>query len=390
MLYRRAYTSVLILGKIEIFSIMNADGVSTGLTPFLYLEEELSMIFKIKDNLLMRNLTTDDAQEVYKVIDNNRVYLRKLLPWVDATDSSTVVENTISNWIKRHEKGSDLVFGIFMDGKYIGNIGLHDIDRDNKKAIIGYWLAEEFQGRGIMTDCVRALIKYAFDTFKLNTISIHCALGNKKSRAIPKRIGFTESGTLKDGETLYGITHDMVVYSLDRLHLVFPTLEMEREALDYRKEYFDHGEMEINGDGGLDHAENYAKWVDKIRSDPTRDDGVFVPSTTYFAVVGRRIVGTIQVRHRLNEELYKYGGHIGYGVRPSERRKGYAARTLALALEKCRELGIEKVLVTCRKDNIGSARTILKNGGVLENEIVRHDGGVTQRYWIETGGVVLC
>ncbi len=112
-----------------------------------------------------------------------------------------------------------------------------------------------------------------------------------------------------------------------------------------------------------------------------------MPSTTYFAVVGGRIVGTIQVRHKLSEWLYKYGGNIGYGVRPSERRKGYAARMLALALEKCRELGLKRALVTCNRENIGSARTILKNGGVLENEVLREDGGVTQRYWIDTGGV---
>jgi len=75
-------------------------------------------------------------------------------------------------------------------------------------------------------------------------------------------------------------------------------------------------------------------------------------------------------------------GHIGYGVRPSERRKGYATQMLALALEKCRTLNIEKVLVSCDKDNIGSAKTIMKNGGTLFNEYTEDDGNITQQYWI--------
>lgn len=144
------------------------------------------------------------------------------------------------------------------------------------------------------------------------------------------------------------------------IELVFPTLGMEREALDYRQEHIDCGERWIHGSGGLIRAESYAAWIEKINADLTCDDGEHVSATTYFAMDGGRIVGTIQVRHSLNDYLLRFGGHIGYGVRPSERRKGYAAQMLSLALEKCRELGIGRVLVTCHDENIGSARTIEK------------------------------
>jgi predicted acetyltransferase len=157
---------------------------------------------------------------------------------------------------------------------------------------------------------------------------------------------------------------------------------MESEALAYRSEFRAAGEPMIYGGAGLDRLDSYGDWLAKVHSDLTRDGGGFVPATTYFAVFESRIVGTISIRHKLNDKLLNYGGHIGYAVRPSDRRKGYATKMLALALVKCRELGIGRVLVTCDKQNVGSARTIIKNGGVLEDERSREDGGITQRYWI--------
>ena len=94
-----------------------------------------------------------------------------------------------------------------------------------------------------------------------------------------------------------------------------------------------------------------------------------------------RMVGAVNIRHYLNEALLLNGGHIGDGVRPSERRKGIATKMIALALEECRKLGIEKVLMVCDKENIGSAKSIQLNGGILENEVAV-DGVVEQRYWI--------
>jgi predicted acetyltransferase len=89
----------------------------------------------------------------------------------------------------------------------------------------------------------------------------------------------------------------------------------------------------------------------------------------------------IDVRHRLNDYLLKFGGHIGYSVRKSERQKGYATEMLALTLKECIKLNIKRVLITCDKDNIASAKTVVNNGGVLENEIPE-ENGITQRYWL--------
>ena len=112
-------------------------------------------------------------------------------------------------------------------------------------------------------------------------------------------------------------------------------------------------------------------------------DGL-IPDSTFFCLdeERNRIVGAVNIRHYLNESLLLNGGHIGDGVRPSERRKGIATQMIALALEECRKLGIQRVLMVCDKQNIGSARSIQRNGGVLENEMTV-DGVVQQRYWID-------
>lgn len=107
------------------------------------------------------------------------------------------------------------------------------------------------------------------------------------------------------------------------------------------------------------------------------------PSDTFFLVNEHsRLLGAISIRHCLNEQLLRLGGHIGYGIRPTERRKGYATAMLKLALEKCRDMGIKQVLITCDKDNVGSAKTIIANNGVLENELIEENGNIVQRYWI--------
>ena len=167
------------------------------------------------------------------------------------------------------------------------------------------------------------------------------------------------------------------------MKLVKPAMEHKQAALEYRQAHYDHGEIAIDGDNGLDEAETYEGWLEWLENIEAGRHEYLLPSSTYFAVVDDCIVGVVDIRHRLNEGLMKAGGHVGYSVHPKERRKGYATEILRLALAKCRGLGIEKVLVTCDKSNIASQKTILNNAGVLENEHTDDKGVVTLRYWIE-------
>ncbi|MBE6547764.1 MAG: GNAT family N-acetyltransferase [Ruminococcaceae bacterium] len=110
-----------------------------------------------------------------------------------------------------------------------------------------------------------------------------------------------------------------------------------------------------------------------------------VPDSVYFLLDVERniLLGAVNIRHYLNDHLLQFGGHIGDGIRPSERKKGFATEMIRLSLIECKKLGIQRVLMVCDKTNVGSAKSIIKNGGVLENEFVDEDGKTHQRYWIE-------
>lgn len=166
------------------------------------------------------------------------------------------------------------------------------------------------------------------------------------------------------------------------LELKEPTLKMKDAYLDYIADWERTGEPIIASAARLD-GRSYEEWLDLIRQRAVSAPEGLVPASLYVLCDETgRIYGVVDIRHKLNDYLLQFGGHIGYGIRPSERRKGYAAKQLALALPIAKSLGINRALITCNRENIGSARTIQKNGGVLENEV--QDGErITQRYWID-------
>ncbi len=132
---------------------------------------------------------------------------------------------------------------------------------------------------------------------------------------------------------------------------------------------------------------DFTTFVEKKRShergENLPDGGV--PVTEYWLVDEGDYFGRISIRHRLNEHLEKFIGHIGYDIRPSQRGKGFATKMLALALIEAKKLGIDRVLVTCDSTNIASRRVIERNDGVLENGITEPESGVTKlRFWIDT------
>ena len=172
---------------------------------------------------------------------------------------------------------------------------------------------------------------------------------------------------------------------MDKIILVKPDLSYADEIIKYKEESLAESPI-INGSAGLDRLSSIEDWLEELKkrsSEDTVPEGL-VPSSTYLGVREKDnyIVGMIDIRHYLNEYLTQVGGHIGYGVRKTERNKGYAKQMLKLALEKCKELKIKKVLITCDEDNIASEKVILSVNAKLE-DIRNVDGENKKRFWID-------
>lgn len=173
----------------------------------------------------------------------------------------------------------------------------------------------------------------------------------------------------------------------EELILRRPTADDAPELVSYRQAFLDAGGS-MAGAGPLRRFENPLDWLREIEAyarPETVPEGL-VQATQFVYVRKRdgRIVGMLQVRHRFNAYLEKYGGHIGYSVRPDERRKGYAKRMLREGLDFCRTLGLPCVLITCNTENEASRRTILANGGVYDCTVFEPEKGETlERYWID-------
>lgn len=173
---------------------------------------------------------------------------------------------------------------------------------------------------------------------------------------------------------------------MDTLILIKPSIEYADQIKEYRQEFLDAGDS-MDGCGPLrrlDDPEEYLKACKDYENIETVPQDK-VQATQFFCVRMNdgKIIGMIQVRHYFNEYLEKYAGHIGYSIRPGERRKGYAKEMLNLALPFCREIGLDKVLITCRDGNIGSEKTILANGGIYESTIYEPNSDrYLKRFWI--------
>jgi predicted acetyltransferase len=178
--------------------------------------------------------------------------------------------------------------------------------------------------------------------------------------------------------------------------LLRPSKDLENQIMEYRKDYMDYNVIikrlknNINGSCSLQRFDSFDEWLDRVNTCAT-DEKLSAYETIASTFVALRksdnkVIGTIQVRHNLTDKLREDGGNIGYGVRPDERKKGYATLMLKLALDFCREIGLDRVLIDCNDTNIASAKTMIKCGAIFDREqkLPLPGGGVEtiHQYWI--------
>jgi len=165
---------------------------------------------------------------------------------------------------------------------------------------------------------------------------------------------------LSPPDTIYRLTY---LDALREFHAELHNLEQDAVALTH-------------------NFEGYVRYLQRQSTDERRDG--LVPESFFWLIDDGVYIGRLSLRHHLNDRLLQFGGHIGYEIRPSKRQQGYGKALLRLGLDKARKQGITRALITCDDDNIGSARVIEANGGILENTVLlSHRTVPTRRYWID-------
>jgi ribosomal-protein-serine acetyltransferase len=171
-------------------------------------------VLKIDDDIALKMLEADDAEKLFRLVDNNRIYLREWLPWVDMNKGMEDSLLFIKTAAEQYNQNLGFQCGILYRDRLAGIIGFHRIDWMNRNVEIGYWIGEKFQGNGIIARACRTMVDYAFFGYSLNRVQIRCATGNKRSRAVIERLGFAQEGTMVGAEFLYDHYVDLNIYGM--------------------------------------------------------------------------------------------------------------------------------------------------------------------------------
>jgi len=334
---------------------------------------------KKEDAIQIAKLVVDSWRTTYKGLINQE-YLDNLN-----------IQNVTDRWKKEFEQNNIIL--VYKENKNILGVikfGAEELEKDKGEIFVLYVKLEERRkgiGTKLLNQAKQELLKMGY-----KDMIVWCFDENKIGKSFYLKSGGEQKEDRNFEVNGVGTKESKLLFKLreqkeDRIILVKPTKEYEEQAIEYKKEHFDNGENKIHGCGLWDKIDSYDEWIDIVQKNSKKEtvSKDWTVDSTFFGVreTDNKIVGMIDIRHELNSDfLRNYAGNIGYGVRPTERKKGYATKMLASALEYCKnEIELEKVMINCHKSNEASRKTIINAGGILEREYEK-DGEIIQLYWV--------
>jgi len=176
--------------------------------------EFMSFEIYVSEKISLRLRGEDDAQAFFEIIDRNREEFTKWFPWAETTQSSEDTKKFIVQCREEFETKKAADFGVWYEDRWVGSMGFHTITTEHKWAEIGYWLDGRYVGKGIMTECVKAVVNYGFNDLKLHRIQIKCDSINLKSKSIPERLAFKLEGVIREDRKHGDVFSDGLIYGL--------------------------------------------------------------------------------------------------------------------------------------------------------------------------------
>lgn len=305
------------------------------------------------------------------------------------------VEIGKENWerVISSQNDEDNVFVYEENNKILGIIrfGIPQ-DKENKKynaEIHVLYVEPNLKRQGIGSKLFNFAKEIFVNQGKRNLI-IWCLKGNEQGFTFYKKMGGKHISDKKATINNIEVEENGLEFKItDEIYLEKPSKKHEKQVIEYKREHFDNGEKIMHAASRWDKLDNYDDWL-KLLEDCSKKETVPKDMTISTQFLGIRkkdnkLVGMINIRHALTTDFLKnYAGHIGYAVRPTERRKGYITEILRQALIYCKKaLKLDRVMINCNKGNEASRKTIINAGGVLEREYQADDGEIVQIYWIE-------
>lgn len=316
---------------------------------------------------------------------------------LDELDYEEWLDRVNSNWneetLRRDGVLSHTFFIIRKNDNRI--IGIVDMRLELKNEItrrygghVGYSVRPSERKKGYATKILNMAKDYLYN-LGITCIMVSCYSDNIASEKVILKNGGVLDRKVDFNNKLVHVYYILKEGENFRFKLIYPNLEYKKQAEEYIEEFYEYN-SNINGVGGLDRFSKdstYEEWLVKIDNDLKREvTEQKVPTKTMFLIRENddMLVGVINIRLALNEKLRKRNGNIGYSIRPTQRGKGYNKINLYLALCECKKYGIKKVMLDCEKSNLGSSKTIISLGGVLEREYLDEElNEMEQVYWID-------